>query len=325
MKLVFKLSKHNIKLSKAEVLSIFPTKDHKKLDNYLIIDAKYDLDQVKRLAYTKSVYKLLFISKPKNLVDEIKKYDWKKIYKTNFCVRVKNTKSPKDRLIADLIWDNLEKNKIKPKTKLNNSKTEIHFIFTKHKIIAAKLIYQNKQDFGERKPHKRPELSPTSLDPRLARCLVNLSQADLCGTIIDPFCGVGGILIEHGLLGGKCVGYDINNIELKKCEINLKHYKIKKQNYQLINKDALTIKKQYKYIVTDLPYGRNSKINKKLKTLYSQFLKLCKRTIKPKILVIGVPSFINFREIIKQNKYKIKHNFKIYIHKSLTKEIYVLE
>ncbi len=337
MKLIFNLSKQNLKLSKAEVLSVFNTDEYKLLDNYLILDPdindktrEYQKQQnkINRLAYTKSIYQLLFMSKPKNLTDNIKKYDWKQIYKTNFCVRVKNSKIPTDRYVADLIWDNLEKNKIKPKAKLDNSKTEIHFIFTKTKVIIAKLLHQNKENFSGRKPHKRPELSPTSLDPRLARAMINLSGIRLNETLIDPFCGVGGILIEYGLLGGKCIGYDINNIELKKCKINLDHYKTNqtnnKLNYKLINKDALTINKQYKYVVTDLPYGRNTKVNKELKQLYKQFLELCGKKIKPKTIVIGVPDFINFRTIIKQSKYKIRYNFKIYIHKGLTKEVYVL-
>tara|TARA_Y100000296_G_C5148838_1_gene245267 strand:- start:327 stop:1328 length:1002 start_codon:yes stop_codon:yes gene_type:complete len=329
MKLIFKLSKHNLKLSTAEVLSILQTKEHKLLDNFLIIDSKFDIDKVKRLAYTKSVYQLLFTSNKKNLINKIKTYNWKSIYKSNFCVQTQNSKQITSKTIADIIWNNLVGEGKTPKTKLKNSKTEIHFIFTKTKVIVAQLVSVNQEDFAHRKPHNRPELSPTSLDPRLARAMVNLSGAKLNNTILDPFCGVGGILIEWGLLGGKCIGYDINNIELKKCKINLKHYKIKTNQYKLINKDSLTIIKHYNYIVTDFPYGRNSKINKELKQLYSDFLKICKKTIKPKTIVVGVPNFINFKDIIKQtkqkNKYKIKHKFKIYIHKSLTKEVYVLE
>ncbi len=325
MKLVFKLSKQNSKLSKAEVLNLFPNSDFTLLDNYLIIDIKYNNSQIQRLAYTQSVYKLLFFSKPKNLIDDIKNYDWSKIYEKNYCVRVKNSKVPEERIIADIIWNNLEKNKIKPKTRLNNPKIELHFIFTKTKVIAAQLVYRNHEKFSKRAPHKRPQLSPTSLDPRLARCMINLSKVDLGRTILDPFCGVGGILIEWGLIGGKIIGYDINNIELEKCKINLKHYKIKKSNYELINKDALTIKEHYDYIVTDLPYGRNSRITRHLKQLYYDFLKICKLRIKPKTLVIGAPDFVKFKNIINKSGYEIKYNFKIYIHKSLTKEVYVLE
>ena len=62
MKLVFKLSKQNSKLSKAEVLNLFPNSDFTLLDNYLIIDIKYNNSQIQRLAYTQSVYKLLFFS-----------------------------------------------------------------------------------------------------------------------------------------------------------------------------------------------------------------------------------------------------------------------
>lgn len=329
MKLIFSLSKQNTELSKAEALSVLNIDKSKLFNGYLVVDYEFDKDdkesikQIKRLAYTKSVYQFLFTSNKKKLIDDAKKFDWNTIYKENFCIRTKNSKSSYDKLIAPIVWDNLENNKIKPIVKLKDSKTEIHLIFIQDNIIVGKMLYQNKQNFKNRAPHKKPQLSPTSLNPRLARALINLSGVELGGKILDPFCGVGGILIEWGLLGGKIIGYDINKIELTKCKINIKYYDLKK--YKLINEDALTIDKQYDYIVTDLPYGRNSKINKKLEHLYLEFLQVCENKIKPKRIVLGMPDFIDLKNIIKKTKYKIKYKFKYYIHKSLSKIIFVLE
>ena len=75
----------------------------------------------------------------------------------------------------------------------------------------------------ERKAHLRPELQPTSLHPRLARALINLTGIRK-GILLEPFCGAGGILLEAGLMGIKTVGYDIDKIVLKKCKINLNFY-----------------------------------------------------------------------------------------------------
>ena len=62
MKLIFNLSKQNLKLSKAEVLSVFNTDEYKLLDNYLILDPdindktrEYQKQQnkINRIAYKK--------------------------------------------------------------------------------------------------------------------------------------------------------------------------------------------------------------------------------------------------------------------------------
>jgi len=56
-----------------------------------------------------------------------------------------------------------------------------------------------KSGFGKRKPHMRPGFHPSSLNPKLARAFVNLTGIRK-GTIVDMFCGTGGILIEAGLI-----------------------------------------------------------------------------------------------------------------------------
>ena len=63
--------------------------------------------------------------------------------------------------------------------------------------------------FEERKVQHRPFFSPISLHPKLARVLVNISAIKRDETLLDPFCGTGGILIEAGLIGAKVIGSDI--------------------------------------------------------------------------------------------------------------------
>ena len=53
---IYKLSKQNLDLSKAEVLALAKKKG-KLMDNYLLLD---ELSEYKRLACTKNVYKLIF-------------------------------------------------------------------------------------------------------------------------------------------------------------------------------------------------------------------------------------------------------------------------
>lgn len=310
---IFLLSKQNIELSKAEVLALTDKQDFMLIDNLLIINSNFK--DYKRLAYTKEVYDLLFISNPKNLVTDMRNFDWQKIYKTNFCLRAHDAKGFKEKTLAGYIWNKLKA----PKVNLKSSKTEIHLFFVKNKAIGALLKYKNKQDFEKRKPHLRPELHPSSLNPRLARAVINLTGIKK-GKILDPFCGSGGILIEAGLIKLQPIGYDIDKIMLKRAEINLKHYKIK--DYKLKQTDAAKIKTKFNYIVTDLPYSRNTK-KQDLTKLYLNFLKTLKKILKKKA-VIGFPDFIDYKTLIEKSKLKIEKEFNYYLHKSLTKKIIVL-
>ena len=62
------------------------------------------------------------------------------------------------------------------------------------------------RDFNKRKPQHRPFFKPTSMHPKIARLLVNLAHVKAGNTVLDPFCGTGGILIEAALMKMKVSG-----------------------------------------------------------------------------------------------------------------------
>ena len=141
--------------------------------------------------------------------------------------------------------------------------------------------------------------------------------------IFDPFCGVGGILIEAALIGLCAEGSDISTLALRKAKANLKHSKVK--GVVLRHIDFVQVKGTFPLVVTDLPYGRNTMITtKNIEDIYLQFLsKLhdwhCKQA------VIGLPDYIPLKKWLTQKKIRCLHEFSIYVHKSLTKTIFVLE
>jgi len=346
MKYIFLLSKEDLKLAKEEATSLLGIKKSKLIENLLFLDTD-NIELANRLAYTRKVYQFLFETKKENIAKDIKSFNWQEIYKKNFCVRVHsldNTPTNRkgwgggtaEKELASKIWKTLKN----PKVNLKNPKTSIEFFIKENKIYAAKLVKELKQNFEQRKAHKKPELHPTALNPKLARALINLAGAQK--EIMDPFCGAGGILIEAGLIGLKPIGYDLYKIMVKKAKINLEHFKIK--NYKLINQDALNIKKKYNYIITDVPYGLNSAIwtrkgnkNKKiplkqnnrkqslkdLEDFYLKFLKVLKKILKNKAVVI-FPHYVNYKKLIKQANLNIEKEFSQYIHRSLTRKITVL-
>ncbi len=198
--------------------------------------------------------------------------------------------------------------------------TNLSFDFLKRLAYVKKIGgVELKQKFGLRRPHLKPGFHPVSLNPKLARAMVNLTGARK-GIILDCFCGVGGILVEAGLIGLKPVGYDIDEKMINLARINLEYYNIK--NYALAVKDALTLKKKFDYIVSDLPYG---KATKNIDTnLYSDFLVVLKK-ILGKRAVIGFPNTVNHKQMIKKAKLKLVDEFDYYLHRSLSKKICVIE
>ncbi|MBI2136810.1 RsmD family RNA methyltransferase [Candidatus Woesearchaeota archaeon] len=348
MKYIFLLSGENVKFAAAEAKALFNVKDA-KLNSRALIAEINDFDMIKAadLAYTHRICEYLFDATNANVINKTKKFNFQTIYKNNFAVRIINTGNEESKFtekqLGSIIWRNLGANKIKPRVKLENSSTQIDFIFSQDNFFCGKLILKSEHDFEQRKAHKRKVLHPSSLHPKLARGMVNLLGADKGNkadkknktkdsVICDSFVGTGGILIEAGLLGYKTIGFDINKWMVKAANENLKSYKIK--NYKIINTDALEISNyktksgNIKYICTDLPYAINTKEVDILK-LYASFFALL-RKIRVKRAVIGLPYFtnyknINYKKLIASNKLKCPAEFEFYIHKNLRKKVFVIE
>lgn len=311
---LFILSQKHLPLSIAEVEALYPHALVEVKDHLVFINS--EKKYYEKLAYTKAVYDVLFFCSKKNLFSFIKKQNWNKIIKNPYCIR-----SPsEERKIAAEIWRSLQK----PKVSLDDPRTEIHFIFIGKKVYATKLLWRNDNACLQRKPHARPGFYPASLDPQLARAMVNLSGvvSDKKGsaTIVDPFCGTGGILIEAAFLGHRSYGYDSSAWMLKKCKQNIAHYELK--NVVLQQGDARTFFRKCAAIVTDPPFGKNTK-SQDIVALYIAFLENAKRSTNK--MVMNFPNTVNHRKIIRATGWKIQKEFSWYIHNSLTRMIVVLE
>ena len=375
MKYLFLLSGDYPDIAKEEVLSLIDSTKVKLIGRLLIADL--DAIQLKnksaRLALTKNIFKVLFECKMNDVEKSMKGFDWNSVYRENFCIRVhfldginnnsiknhithqiKNKKilratsgSSRDRSnphiafseknLAKYIWRSVNK----PRVELENPKTLIQLFIGKKKAYCGLMIHENHENFESRKSNLRPFSSPTSLHPKLARALVNLTVIENNEILIDPFCGAGGFLIEAGLMGIKSVGYDINKIMIGGCKRNLEYFKIK--NCRLKTRNALDINDKFDCLVTDLPYGLNSnvvseyhkdnwklgRINKKiqkegftkdLEEFYLQFLKNLRKRLRKKAVII-FPSYADYRSLLKKSGFRIEKEFSNYVHGSLTRKI----
>lgn len=316
---LFLLSKENIELSKSELIAALRLKKYSLEGHMLWTNEKIDIKELDRLAYTKSCYKILFMTNEKNIEQDIDKFNWQRIYKSNYCVRFhykKDTVSTLEKKYGSMIWHKLKN----PKINLTKPKTKIVFIKSKE-IFCCTPLWRNTERFELRNPNYLPEFKPIVLKTRLARAVVNLTGAKKKETILDPMCGIGGLLIEAGKIGCKIKGYDIDPIAIYKCRKNLEHNKIKK--FFLRRKDSTLLDEKIDYVVLDFPYGKNTK-KQDLEILYTRFLKALKKILKKRAVIL-FPSFIGYKKIIKRSKFKIVQEHTVYVHKSLSRKIMVLE
>jgi len=316
------LDKSNLDMSIAEALSVLKPKEYNLYDNYLIIEGFNIFNKInfKKLsfAFIKEIHEIISVA---DSLDDIKikisSSNLSKLYKFDFKVKTKGFKfDTYSKLFGSLVWKNIDNSKIKPIVNLTNPKTIFFVLKSDSKYFFTKNVWVNTDNFKLRKNKELPERMPTSTSPKLAKAMINLTGLKN-SKIIDPFCGSGGILIEGDLLGHKMTGYDIDKRAFGKAKLNLLHLGLNK--VKLEKKNALSLTGNYDAIVTDLPYGKNSKLNHELNLLYSDFFKIAYK--HSKILIVGLKEGDYFNLFY---KWKIKNFFKIYIHKNMTKLIYVL-
>jgi tRNA G10 N-methylase Trm11 len=146
---------------------------------------------------------------------------------------------------------------------LNLPKADYYLFFHKHdEIIYFGTIKQNynSKEIEQRDMNKPVRREHLAISPRLAKILINLSGAKPGIFLLDPFCGVGGILQEALLKGIKCQGIDMDPKAINGAEKNLKWLK---ENYEIGVKytlETLDSKKtpdlQFAAIATETPLGK---------------------------------------------------------------------
>lgn len=258
MDYIFELSGEHNTLPKAEVLASLNAEgiEYRAVDSNraLIIESEKNLEKLEeRLALTHYIDKRIFSCKLNELLDKAENIE---LGEGSFCVRVKNLSKEKINTLEleSKVGEVMAK---KNKVDLENPDYEVRIVISQMCHVGVRLAKINRAQFENRKVQFRPFFSPISLHPRHARALVNLSRAGKGQTIIDPFCGTGGILIEAGLIGLKVVGSDVEDKMVRGCKENLEFFGI--SDFELYRADVAEIAERVRdvdAIITDPPYGR---------------------------------------------------------------------
>lgn len=182
-----------------------------------------------------------------------------------------------------------------------------------------------KGSIHRRRPRKRAVFHPSTMPPKLARCLVNLSEVRDGETFLDPFCGVGGIAIEASLLGCNVVGVDALSRMVRSARRNLAHFGL--ESYGLVRGDARNIPlRVVDGIATDPPYGTGaSTLESTTRDILSRFLPQAKMILSPGgKVVFASPMGTGAVDLAESHGFKVFDRHELYVHRSLTREILVL-
>jgi tRNA (guanine10-N2)-dimethyltransferase len=205
---------------------------------------------------------------------------------------------------------------------LTNPDVELRAIITGDKVILGiEVVRAERSGFEDRRPHLKPFFYPGVLMPRMARALVNISRAKEGETLLDPFSGTGGILVEACLAGMSGIGVDVQKKLVRGAKVNLNGL-----NCCLIIGDAKRLPFKDCSIhnaVLDTPYGRSALIEATSREeLLSRCLSELYRVLKPgrrMIIVADRP----IGDIIMKTSFQIIEIHADRVHRSLTRHIFV--
>ncbi|MBN1786060.1 MAG: N-6 DNA methylase [Candidatus Methanofastidiosa archaeon] len=185
-----------------------------------------------------------------------------------------------------------------------------------HIYLGYTLFVNDPKAFSCRKPQFRPYFHPSSIDPRIARAMVNLSEA--MDEVMDPFCGTGGILIEAGLMGLSVHGIDIEKKMTEGARRNLSFFGIE-ADIRIDDTSRMDIDRGYEAIVTDVPYGKSTVIGQDRDSLYGRAFKKIFSMCRNKAVIV-LPSEHDFTKygFVEEGMVVIR------VHKSLERHIYKL-
>jgi tRNA (guanine10-N2)-dimethyltransferase len=210
---------------------------------------------------------------------------------------------------------------------LERPEIELFCVLSGKKCIAGITEAEvDRSQFRARRPSKRPAFHPSTLSPSLARCLVNLARTPRGGTLLDPFCGVGGILMEAGLIGARPIGIDISHEMVEGTRKNLEFIGLR--DFELMVGDARRLPVlEVDAIATDPPYGRQATTGgTELESLYREAFPSMARVLKHRgHLCLTSPAELELEDTASAVGLRLLELHEQRVHRSLSRKISVFK
>ena len=193
-------------------------------------------------------------------------------------------------------------------------------------VVGLRTYERDLSAYRMREPTERPFYAPGTMTPYMARVFVNLSRASVREKhiVLDPFCGVGGFLLEACSIGLRYVGVEFNPKLVEGAAKNLIHYGCAPD---VLGGDSCHIPlDRIDAIATDPPYGRMSKpAGTELIELMKCFLSESYRALrKGGYLVFAQRIDMPLEEMIINEGFTVVERIPNWVHGSLTRDIFVV-
>ena len=336
----FVISGEHPTLPKAELTAILDTRKIR----YEVTDSDYKLLEVrasnvsphevaKKAGFTEEAGLKIFKSSPtyESIASELDSSPLSEYLapKEHFSVRVARfggaSRSISRTHLEPFLGDLVAK-KTSGKVDLHSPVRQFRGMITGNAFHFGLLTYQRpRASIANRRPRKRPAFHPSTMVPKLARCMVNLSGALEGSTFLDPFCGVGGIALEACLIGCEVIGVDAKGRMVRGTRRNLAHFKL--GFLGLVRADARKIPlTRVDAIATDPPYGtQSSTFKSSTRKILEDFLPRARELLPTgNRAAIASPLGTRSSQIAEDSGFRVLDRHLVYVHRSLTREILAL-
>ena len=321
MRILLELSGEHPSMARAEALAVLEAsgKSHRVVaaeERLLAVETDADPRWLaRRTALANNVDELLAKGDLDEVIDAAKGLDFGD---RPFRVRVNSlkgchNKGEIEKRIGDLVAGRVD---------LDAPLEEVRLIEGERHYLCRKLAAIDRRAFEARKVEERSFFHPISLHPRFARVLVNLSRVPDGGTLLDPFCGTGGVLLEAGLIGAKALGSDVREDMVEGCRSALEPWGVTANLRVGDVAQAVAAVGPVDAIATDPPYGRATTTKgEALPSLYARFFDAATRVLRPGgflAVIVPDPSLV-----AAPPELEFVESYALFVHKSLTRHFVV--
>ena len=205
---------------------------------------------------------------------------------------------------------------------LKEPKNEVRILMSDrlHVFLGERTVDRNILE--TRKVGERPFFSPISLHPRYARALINLTGVKKGGTVLDPFCGTGGIVIEAAFMGMKAVASDFDPEMIAGTEENMDYYGLSMHDCDVLDiSDIAERFGEVDAVATDPPYGRSTHTGgEDIESIYRRAMKSIGEVLRN-----GGSAGVVLPHPIDDNRLKLQSMFVQRVHGSLSRHYHIFK
>ena len=206
--------------------------------------------------------------------------------------------------------------------RLKDPDLEVHMIMSDRVHLFLEVRDIDRNILETRKVGERPFFSPISLHPRYARAIINLTGAHRGDTILDPFCGTGGLAIEAAFMGMRPIISDFDDNMIVGTQENMEYYGLELEDFATIDiSDVPDTFGQVDAIATDPPYGRSTHTGgEPIDSIYRRAMDAFAEVLRP-----GGAAGVVLPHTIGSERLTLESHFVQRVHGSLSRHYHVFK